>query len=286
MAYANLSALWSGRAHRAAGLSALLLALAVGGHAASAQQAATDQPAPAAGDQAPAAPAAAPATADPAKPAVYWVKICDKMQIPDPAAKDPKTAKPIDRGFCLTQHERLDGNSGSILVAAAIREDEGVPKKGLLVTVPLGMIIPAGLGVVFDDEKDEKKIIKLAFDACLPSGCTAEVEASPELIDQMGKAKVMQVLAVSVQGIRVNFKVPMGGFATVMAGKPTDTAKYFNARKNKILEIRERLLAKQQATQAAAGAALKGLQEDQAAAAKEAGTAAPADPAAKTTTGN
>jgi len=286
MAYTNLSALRFGRAFAGLGIGALLLALAAGVTPAAAQQAATDPPA--AADQAPAA-AAADATAKPADAGKsnYWVKICDKMQFPDPAAKDAKTAKPIDKQVCVTQHERFDPNSGSLLVSSAIREVEGADKKGLLVTVPLGMVIPAGLGVFFDDEKDEKKVIKLNFDACLPSGCTAEGEATAEVLDQMGKAKLMTVVAISVQGTRVGFKVPMGGFATAMAGKPTDTAKFLNARKTLLMQLRERLIAKQQAAQSAAGEALKGIQED-AAAAKAAGAAAPADaaPADKTTTSN
>ena len=291
MAYLNVSALQFKRALLAGGIGALALAMSAVAVPALAQQAAGDQPAapaaadgaaaPAAGDAA----AAAPAAGDAAKPAkVNWVKICDKRQIPDPAAKDPKTAKPVDRGFCVTQHEQLDGRSGTILVSAAVREDEGQEKKGLLITVPLGVIMPAGVHIFFDDEKDEKKVIGLPYEACLQSGCTAEVEATPEILDMMGKAKDMHVIVVSVQGIRVPLKVPMGGFATVMAGKPTDTAKYVNARNNAIMEIRERIFAKQKAAQAAAQEAIKGVQEDQAAT-KDAG-AAPADPNAKATTGN
>ena len=281
MAYLNWPVLPAGCVTKAAGIGALMvLAAAAAATTASAQQAATDQPA--AGDQQPAAAGDAAKPADASK-SNYWVKICDKMQFPDPAAKDAKTAKPIDKQVCVTQHERFDPNSGSLLVSSAIREVEGADKKGLLVTVPLGMVIPAGLGVFFDDEKDEKKVIKLNFDACLPSGCTAEGEATPEILDQMGKAKIMTVVAISVQGTRVGFKVPMGGFGTAMAGKPTDTAKFLNARKTLLMQLRERLIAKQHAAQTAAGEALKGIQED-AAAAKDAGAAPAAD--ATTTTGN
>ena len=286
MAYVHLSVFRAIAVYRAVGLGVLALVLAAGFVPALAQDAAPA--APATDDQA-AAPAASGGAAKPADAGkgTFWVKLCDKMQFPDPAAKDPKTAKPIDKQVCVTQHESFDANSGQLMVSSAVREVEGADKKGLLVTVPLGMVVQAGLGVFFDDEKDPKKVIKLNYDYCLPSGCTAEVEATPDILVQMGKAKVMNVVAISLQGARAGFKVPMGGFATAIAGNPTDTAKFLNARKARLMQLRERLIAKQQAAQTAAGEALKGIQENAAAAAKDAGTAAPVDPnAAQTTTGN
>lgn len=266
MTYVTNSTTLVRKARWIAGLGALLLAATP----AFAQDAA---PAAAAGDAAPAA------AADAGKaPLVNWVKICEKVQIPDPAAKDPKTAKPVDHGFCVTQQERLDGNSGTILVAVAVREDDGQDKKGLLITVPTSVIIPAGVHIFFDDEKDEKKVIGLPFQACLPSGCTAQAEATPDVLAQMGKAKVMTVVGVNIQGQQVPLRIQMNGFATVMGGKPVDTAAYVNARKKMILAIQERIIAKQQAARIAAGEAIKGVKEDQAA--KDAGAAAPADGAA------
>jgi len=283
MAYLDLTTMPLKRIHLVAGLSMALLATAAGLAPVQAQQAAPAQPA--AADQAPpdpTAPAAADAgKTDPSKQ-VFWVKICGKTQVPDPAAKDPKTAKPIDKGFCITQQERLDGNTAAVLVSAAIREDDGVNKKGLLVTVPASVIIPAGVRIAFDDEKDEKKFVALPYQICLPAGCTAEIEATPELIDQMNKAKVMTVYAINIQGFAVPLKLQMGGFTTAMSGKPIDAAKYFNARKNMIMDIQERLYAKQRAAQAA----LNSIKQDQAADPAKAGAAPAADPNAKTTTGN
>lgn len=271
MAQSNSSIMQIKRALTGASVAALALAAMP----ALAQTAAPA--APAAG----AAPAAAPAAAD-AAPQVYWVKICGKTQIPDPAAKpDPNSKEPpklVEKGFCLTQQERLDGNSGAILVSAAVREDDGSDKKGLLLTVPASVIIPAGVHVYFDEEKDEKKVLAIPFEVCLPSGCTAEAEATPAIIDQMNKAKTMTVIGVNIQGIPVPLKLNMGGFTTAMAGKPIEAAKYFNARKNMIMEIQERLYAKQRAAQAA----IQGAKEDQAAAAgKPAADGTPPDPTAK-----
>ena len=230
---------------------------------------AEDAPAAPAADAA-AAPAAAPAKAGPS-----WVKICEKVPFPDPAAKDPKAAKPIDKQVCATQHESFDKESGSLLVSVAVRQIEGSDKLSLLVGTPLGVVLPPGLALQFDDEKDEAKFVKLRYDFCLPTGCNSETELAADILERMKGAKIMRVLAATLQGTTVPFKMSMEDFGAAMAGAPVDTAKYLNARKNLVLSLREKMIAKQKATQAAAAEAIKGIQEDQAAAG---GAAAPAEP--------
>ncbi len=92
------------------------------------------------------APAAAPAAkkdagaapgakADPnAKPQSAWVKLCEKS----PLVKKDKDGKETkeEKDICLTHHERLDGNSGMVLVSAAIRQVEGSDKESFMVMVP------------------------------------------------------------------------------------------------------------------------------------------------------
>ena len=151
-------------------------------------------------------------------------------------------------------------------MSVAVREIEGQDKKSLLVGTPLGVVLPVGLALQFDDEKEEDKLVKLRYDFCLPTGCNSESEATPELVDRIGKAKLMRVLAVTLQGATVPFKMATDDFAAAMAGEPVDTKKYLDARKNLVLGLRERMIAKQRAAQAAAQEAIKGIQEDQAAA--------------------
>ena len=69
---------------------------------------------------APAAGAADTAAAATGEPKSAWVKLCEKAPIlkKDKDGKDQKEEK----NLCLTHHERLDGNTGMVLVSAAIRE--------------------------------------------------------------------------------------------------------------------------------------------------------------------
>ena len=57
------------------------------------------------------------------KPQSAWVKLCEKS----PLVKKDKDGKDVkeEKNICLTHHERLDGNSGMVLVSAAIRQVEG-----------------------------------------------------------------------------------------------------------------------------------------------------------------
>ena len=214
---------------------------------------AADKAAPAAaGDKA----AAAPAGGGESKSA--WVKLCEKAPIVK-KDKDGKETKE-EKNLCLTHHERLDGNTGMVLVSAAIREVEGQDKPSFMVMVPLGMAIPPGIrAAVYSKEQwaavqknekiDEKSLkpIELKYSLCHPAGCTAETEATKEIIDQMKAGGGIIVLAMNAAAQPIGFPVPMDGFTEAYSGPPIDNEKYAQARSQLMGQIRERQaeLAKQ-----------------------------------------
>lgn len=217
----------------------------------------------------PAAAKPAPAkTAAPAKPAAAkaagaaaaaapegnksaWVKLCEKASMvkKDKEGKDLKEEK----NLCLTHHERLDGNTGMVLVSAAIREVEGQDKKSLMVMVPLGMAIPPGVraavytkdqwAAVSKNEKiDDKQLkpVELKFSLCHPAGCTAEIEASAEIIDQMKTGGGIMIVAMNASAQPIGFPVPLDGFTEAYAGPPIDNKSYADARGQLMKQIRDR----------------------------------------------
>lgn len=206
--------------------------------------------APAAKDAA-AAPAAKDGAAAPAANKSAWVKLCEKAPLvkKSPDGKDTKEEKEI----CLTHHERLDGNSGMVLVSAAIREVDGQTKKHLMVMVPLGMALPPGLrAAVYTKEqwakasKNEKvedkdlKPVDLKYSLCHPSGCTAEIEADAAIIDQMKAGGGLMVVAMNAAAQPIGFPVPLDGFTEAFAGKPVDNKDYKEARGKLMAQIRDR----------------------------------------------
>jgi len=199
----------------------------------------------------PAAAAAPAANAAAAAPKSAWVKLCEKAPI-EKKGPDGKEVKE-EKSLCLTHHERLDGNTGMVLVSAAIREVEGSEKKSLMIMVPLGMAIPPGVrAAIYTKEQwaaasknekiDEKalKPIELKYALCHPAGCTAETEATPEILDQMSKGGGIMVLAMNAAAQPIGFPVPLDGYNEAAAGPPVDNKKYAEARSALMQQIRQR----------------------------------------------
>lgn len=168
----------------------------------------------------------APAGGQKAAPEAAWVKLCEK------------NAQTENKEICLTHHERLDGNSGMVLVAAAIRKVEGEPKETLLVRLPtaIALAIPAGVQIKIDDNQP----IKLEYTLCYATSCQAETEVTPDLLKTFRNGKQMVVAAVNLQRKAIGFPVPLDGFSKAYDGPPVDTAKYQEARRKLMEMIRKR----------------------------------------------
>ncbi len=198
------------------------------------------------------APAAAPAAAAaPAGEQVMWVKLCEKAQVLT-KDKDGKDV-PAEKGICLTHHERLDGNTGMVLVSAAIRQVEGAEKQHLMVMVPLGMALQPGLRAsvyskeLWDKAQKNEKVddaklspMKLNFTLCHPAGCTAEIELTADILAQLKANAGLMVFSINGNGQVIAFPVPLSGFATAIDGKPADNALYMNERRKLMEQIAQR----------------------------------------------
>jgi invasion protein IalB len=182
-----------------------------------------------------------------------WVKLCEQLEL-QRKDKDGKEVKE-QKKLCLTQHEQLDRDTGLVLVSVAIREIEGLDKPQLMTMVPIAAApaIPPGVrAVVYSKEqwdkaqKNEKieekdlKFVDLKYVVCHPAGCTAEAEATKEIVEAMKGGAVFLVLAFNAAAKPVRLPVPLDGFATALAGAPADTKAYAEARSQAIQQIRQR----------------------------------------------
>ena len=183
-----------------------------------------------------------------------WVKLCETATA-QVKGKDGKEEKK-DLNICLTHHERLDGNTGMVLVSAALRQIDGQDKQHFMVMVPLGMLISPGMrATVFPknlwekvqkneklDKAEESKLkgLKLEYTLCHAAGCTAEMEASPELLSDLKSNGGLMVFTISASGAPIAFPVPLGGFDQALAGPPVDAKKYGEARKALMMQIAQR----------------------------------------------
>jgi invasion protein IalB len=191
------------------------------------------------------------AAAQPQAEQVMWVKLCEKA----PVMTKNKEGKDVraERGICLTHHERLDGNTGMVLVSAAVRQVEGADKQHLMIMVPLGMAIQPGLRATIynkelwakaqkNEKVDDAKLspIKLNFSLCHPAGCTAEIELTKELVDQLRANAGLMIFSINASGQVIAFPVPLSGFATALDGAPVDNEKYTTERRRLMKEIADR----------------------------------------------
>jgi invasion protein IalB len=263
MAHCTLQPAAAGRI-RHAGAVALTLALAIGlAGSAAAQAPPPAAPAPPAApkkapEKAPAAPAKKPAAAAPKDAPAQsgaaqsaWVKLCEAA-VGVAKDKDGKEEKK-ELNICLTHHERLDGNTGMVLVSAAVRQVEGQDKLHFMVMVPLGMMLQAGMRATLypkdawekvqkNEKVDESKLkaVKLAYTLCHPAGCTAEMEATPELLTDLKTGGGLVVFAINAGGSPVGFPVPLTGFEQSFAGAPVDNKQYGEARRALMQQIAAR----------------------------------------------
>lgn len=173
----------------------------------------------------------------PAKPKKAWVKFCEDIKI-----KEVKSEKTASKKVCMTLHEqRVDIRTGAPLISVALRKVSGQEKEKFMLTVPLGMVIPTGVGVKFGDEKKAESI---KYTYCHRVGCVAEATLTPAFMKKLQGNKEMLVLAVSIlNGKTIAFKVPLTGFDAVHKGKALDAKKYTKARNATIVEMRKRYVA-------------------------------------------
>jgi invasion protein IalB len=214
--------------------------------AAAQQKPATPAPAakpaaPATTAQKPAAPAAAPHTA-PGAPAQQsaapqgaaqdnmpqlifspWAKFCGKGQ--DPNAKE----------VCFTGKDARTEN-GQPVVAAALIEPEGEPKKLFRVTLPSPLQLQFGTRLIIDKEQP----ISGAFFTCFANGCMADYEATPELVGKLKKGQMLQIQAINLAANAITFPLPLvdqsgNSFQKANDGPPTDP-KVFEEQQKKLQE--------------------------------------------------
>jgi invasion protein IalB len=184
---------------------------------------------PAAAAPAPAAPApqgqaVAPAPAEMPQ-LIYspWAKFCGKGN--ETGAKE----------VCFTGK---DGRTedGQPVVAAALIEPEGEPKKLFRVTLPMPVQLPYGARIVIDKEP----ALTGQFFTCFPNGCMAEFEGTADLVAKLKKGQTLNLQAINLAGTPFSLPLPLSdntgnSFAKANEGPPIDP-KVFEEQQKKLQE--------------------------------------------------
>jgi invasion protein IalB len=156
-----------------------------------------------------------------------WTKFCLKGQPGQPA--DPN-AKEV----CFTGKDaRVE--SGQPVAAAVLIEPQGVDKKMLRITLPLGMQLAHGTRMIVDQNQP----MTAPYVICFTNGCMADYEASPDLIGKMKKGQGLVIQAINATGQPISLVMPLNDFAKAYDGPPTDP-KEFEAAQKKLQEELQR----------------------------------------------
>jgi invasion protein IalB len=152
----------------------------------------------------PAAPAATPAitpkmAADGAKP---WTSGCKGTG---------------EQEICDAVQSLIDEANGKEVIRVAIARQKTTGKTGLLVKVPLGVRLDTGALVQVDGEQ-AKAIDKIIFSRCLPEGCIGEKPLVAADIDNLKKAKKLELVFLDLEGKPIVINVVPAGLAAALTG--------------------------------------------------------------------
>jgi invasion protein IalB len=192
----------------------------------------------------------------PASTKSTWVKLCAKETLTGKNKEGKEVKK--DLNICETVTERLDGTSGMTIINAGLRQMklDKEEKQKFMVTLPHGVLLPAGATVTFFPkdvwakvEKNEKlekadeeklKQVKLPFLFCSLAGCHVDSEFKDDGLKILKSSSGFIVTIGTMAGIGIHHKVSLAGFNETSAGPPTDTKKFAEGRKQLMMEIKAR----------------------------------------------
>jgi len=145
-----------------------------------------------------------------------WAKFCGKGQAAD--------AKQV----CFTGKDART-EAGVPVVAAALIEPDGEPKKIFRITLPSPLQLQYGTRMIVDQQPP----LTAPFFTCFTNGCMADYEGTPELIAKLKKGQMLTIQAINLAGSAISFPLPLADFAKANEGPPTDP-KVFEEQQRKL----------------------------------------------------
>ncbi|MEM8648427.1 MAG: invasion associated locus B family protein [Pseudomonadota bacterium] len=177
-----------------------------------------------------------PAVAQAPTPAedTAWVKICNT---------DPGTKKTL----CLITQE-LRTPSGQFLASVAIRQSPGEQRKSLVTSVPVGMLLEAGVQVQVDGADPAQAV----YSICFPNACYAELAIDDAFINKLKAGSDLRLTTANQQAKPVQFDMTLTGFTSAYDGEglnPNELATIQQTRQReseaKARAVRDRIVAEQ-----------------------------------------
>jgi invasion protein IalB len=97
-----------------------------------------------------------------------------------------------------------DGTDQSIMRVTVVK----TPRSVLIVTTPLGVILPQGLILAIDQQEASR----MQYQICIEPGCRAQIELAPELVQRLKSGVGATVTIVGPNGQPIAVPVSLKGF--------------------------------------------------------------------------
>lgn len=114
-------------------------------------------------------------------------------------------AKDLD---CAIEQRAVITETGQLLVGFTIRIPPDTHKPVLMLQVPVGLFLPAGVKISVDNAA----IDQLQLQTCDLSGCYAGSEVSEKLLEAMKTGKTLNIGMQSIAKKDINVPIPLSGF--------------------------------------------------------------------------
>src|SRR4051812_41497097 len=115
----------------------------------------------------------------------------------------------------LVQNVAAEDRPNVTLLVIVLKTADGKSRL-LRVVAPLGVLLPAGLGLKID----QADVGRAGFVRCLTTGCVAEVVMEDTLIDQLKKGQTATFIVFQTPEEGVGIPVSLNGFAPGFEGLP------------------------------------------------------------------
>lgn len=106
------------------------------------------------------------------------------------------------------------------VVSATLIARTGDTRKTLRVTLPTRVKVERGVRIILDQGQG----IERPYTNCFASGCIADYDAGPELVDRLKQGHTLALGAIDKANSPINLIVPLAGFADAYDG-PAQKAK-------------------------------------------------------------
>ncbi len=131
-----------------------------------------------------------------------WTKVCSK---PQPGGQ---------KELCFTTRDFTTAPDQPPPVALAIYDVKGDDTRIVRALLPIGLLLKPGVRFSVDKNATSDG----SFEFCMPNGCFAETRVKANVIDQMKKGKIFNIVAKGLANNEVTFALPIEGFGKAFDG--------------------------------------------------------------------